>query len=289
MSAPAAQPGFLQVESLRKTYRLGRVPVPVLRGVDLSLARGEWAAILGASGSGKSTLLHLAGGLDRPDRARSGEQSHCSACGYDLTGLPKQGDRLCPECKHPFGPARPPRILFEGRDITAMGRAELDRYRAREVGFVFQFYHLLPELSVLQNVTVGSMIRHGRFGYMTHRRDAEARAGELLDAFGLSHRLRHRPAELSGGERQRVAIARALINQPKLLLADEPTGNLDRATGEAILDVLADLRARAGLTVLMVTHDERVADRADRVVRLADGRVTDGISAPAPSRALPTR
>lgn len=257
MSPSVPQPGFLEVESLCKTYRLGRVPVPVLRGVDLSLARGEWAAILGASGSGKSTLLHLAGGLDRPDRARNGQP--------------------------------PPRIVYEGRDLTAMGRAELDRYRAREVGFVFQFYHLLPELSVLQNVTVGSMIRHGRFGYMTHRRQAEARAAELLDAFGLSHRLRHRPAELSGGERQRVAIARALINQPKLLLADEPTGNLDRATGEAILDVLADLRARAGLTVLMVTHDERVADRADRVVRLADGRVTDGTAQPNPPRPVPAR
>ncbi len=257
MSDPAAQPapvsapaapthapgadGFLRVTNVRKTYRLGRVPVPVLHGVDMSLRKGEWVAILGASGSGKSTLLHLAGGLDRPDRARNG--------------------------------AAPSRIVFDGREITAMGRRELDRYRAREVGFVFQFYHLLPELSVLQNVTVGAMIRHGRVGYVKHRSQAEARAGELLNAFGLGHRLRHRPAELSGGERQRVAIARALVNSPRLLLADEPTGNLDRATGESILDALADLRARTGLTVLMVTHDERVAARADRVVRLADGRI----------------
>jgi lipoprotein-releasing system ATP-binding protein len=237
-------PGFLRVENLRKTYRLGRVPVPVLHGVDLSLSKGEWVAILGASGSGKSTLLHLAGGLDRPDRPRNGQAA--------------------------------PRIVFDGRDITAMGKGELDRYRAREVGFVFQFYHLLPELSVLQNVTVGAMIRHGRFGYLTHRKQAEARAQELLTAFGLAHRLRHRPAELSGGERQRVAIARALINEPRLLLADEPTGNLDRATGESILDALAGLRAETGLTVLMVTHDERVAERADRVVRLVDGRVAEG-------------
>ncbi len=244
-SAPAAgrrDAGFLRVENLRKTYRLGRVPVPVLHGVDLSLARGEWVAILGASGSGKSTLLHLAGGLDRPDRARNGNPA--------------------------------PTIRFDGRDITAMGKRDLDRYRAREVGFVFQFYHLLPELSVMQNVTVGAMIRHGRFGYMTQRGQAEGRARELLGAFGLDHRLRHRPTELSGGERQRVAIARALINQPRLLLADEPTGNLDRATGESILDALAGLRAETGLTVLMVTHDERVAERADRVVRLADGLVT---------------
>lgn len=156
-----------------------------------------------------------------------------------------------------------------------MDKRELDRYRAREVGFVFQFYHLLPELSVLQNVTVGAMIRHGRLGYIGQRRQAEARASELLSAFGLDHRLRHRPAELSGGERQRVAIARALINGPRLLLADEPTGNLDRTTGDAILDALADLRAGSGLTVLMVTHDERVAERADRVIRLVDGRVVE--------------
>ncbi len=240
--------GFLRVENLRKTYRLGRVPVPVLHGVDLSLRKGEWVAILGASGSGKSTLLHLAGGLDRPDRARNGNP--------------------------------PPTIHFDGRDITAMRKRDLDRYRAREVGFVFQFYHLLPELSVLQNVTVGAMIRHGRFGYMTQRGQAEGRAKELLRAFGLDHRLRHRPTELSGGERQRVAIARALINQPRLLLADEPTGNLDRATGESILDTLATLRASTGLTVLMVTHDDRVAERADRVVRLVDGRVAEETTIP---------
>jgi lipoprotein-releasing system ATP-binding protein len=274
--ATRGTPGFLRVENLRKTYRLGRVPVPVLHGVDLSLSKGEWVAILGASGSGKSTLLHLAGGLDRPDRPRANEQKACRFCGYDLAGLDRERIQSCPECNRPFGPLLPPGIFFDGRDITAMGKGELDRYRAREVGFVFQFYHLLPELSVLQNVTVGAMIRHGRFGYLTHRRQAEARAQELLTAFGLAHRLRHRPAELSGGERQRVAIARALINGPRLLLADEPTGNLDRATGESILDALAGLRAETGLTVLMVTHDERVAERADRVVRLVDGRVAEG-------------
>ena len=246
---------ILRVERLRKTYRLGRVPVPVLHGVDLSVRKGEWVAILGASGSGKSTLLHLAGGLDRPDKPKNDQ--------------------------------KPPRIVFDGREVTAMGKRELDRYRAREVGFVFQFYHLLPELSVVQNVTVGAMIRHGRFGYMGQRRQAEARAAELLGAFGLDHRLRHRPAELSGGERQRVAIARALINGPRLLLADEPTGNLDRATGDSILDALADLRARTGLTVLMVTHDDHVAERADRVVRLVDGLVagaapTSGGASPGP-------
>lgn len=242
---------MLAVHDLRKTYKLGRVLVPVLHGVDLTLHAGEWVAILGASGSGKSTLLHLAGGLDRPDRPARGSD-------------------------HPK-----PRVLFEGRELNTASKSELDRYRAREVGFVFQFYHLLPELTVLQNVTVGAMIRHGRLGYMSHRTSCEARATELLTTFGLAHRLRHRPAQLSGGERQRVAIARALINDPKMLLADEPTGNLDRTTGQAILDVLAEHRQRTNLTLLMVTHDERVAQRADRVVRLTDGRVVQGTLQPA--------
>lgn len=248
---------MLAVNNVRKTYRLGRVPVPVLHGVDLTLRRGEWVAILGASGSGKSTLLHLAGGLDRPDRAKG--------------DTPKA------------------RIVFEGRDLTASSKGELDRFRSREVGFVFQFYHLLPELNVLQNVTVGAMIRLGRFGYMAHRKEAEERATELLTGFGLGHRLRHRPAELSGGERQRVAIARALVNEPKLLLADEPTGNLDRATGDAILDAIAAHRARTGLTMLMVTHDEKVAERADRVVHLVDGRVAEGFPGGGVTRRGPGR
>ncbi len=252
----AAAP-MLSVRDVRKTYKLGRVPVPVLHGVDLALKQGEWVAILGASGSGKSTLLHLAGGLDRPDRVKG--------------GTPRA------------------RIVFEGKELTAASKGELDRFRAHEVGFVFQFYHLLPELTVLQNVTIGAMIRLGRFGYMAHRRESEARAGELLTAFGLGHRLRHRPAELSGGERQRVAIARALVNDPKLLLADEPTGNLDRATGDAILDAIAAHRARTGLTMLMVTHDEKVAERADRVVHLVDGRVAEGFPEGRVTQPLPGR
>ncbi len=241
--APASPPthgSILSVRDLRKTYKLGRVKVPVLHGVSLDVAPGESVAILGASGSGKSTLLHLAGGLDRPDKARK--------------GAPRA------------------QITFDGRDIARAGRGELDRYRARDVGFVFQFYHLLPELSVLQNVTVGAMIRYG-LGYARSRGESVAHARELLDAFGLGHRLRHRPKELSGGERQRVAIARALINRPRLLLADEPTGNLDAETGAQILDVLADLREKFGLTMLMVTHDANVAQRADRVVRLGDGLI----------------
>ena len=237
---PTADNPLVHARDLRKTYRMGRTQVPVLRGVDLDIAEREWVGILGASGSGKSTMLHLIGGLDRPDRdARRA-------------------------------------IAFDGRNLADMGAAELDRYRARTVGFVFQFYHLLPELRVIENVTVGSMIRLGRFNYRGKaRRDVVKRATELLDVFGLADRLRHRPSELSGGERQRVAIARALINRPRLLLADEPTGNLDRTTGEKIVDAIAHLRERFGLTVAMVTHDPAIAERADRVIHLTDGRFTD--------------
>ncbi len=238
-AARAGQPEMaLSARHLHKTYRLGRIRVPVLHGVDIDVAEGEVLAVLGASGSGKSTLLHLLGGLDRPDRD--------GASG---------------------GPAS---ITFRGRRVDRFGARDLDAYRSRDVGFVFQFYHLLPELTVLQNVVVGAMIRQG-LGYS--RAGATARARELLEAVGLSHRLAHRPAELSGGERQRVAIARALINAPALLLADEPTGNLDRETGRKILDMLMDLRARTRQTMVIVTHDQATAGRADRLVRLEDGRV----------------
>jgi lipoprotein-releasing system ATP-binding protein len=226
---------LIAASTLHKTYRLGRVDVPVLRGVSLDVRPGEWVAILGASGSGKSTLLHLMGGLDRPDRPSGGE------------------------------------ILFQSRPLSSMRAMELDRYRARSVGFVFQFYHLLPELTVMENVSIAAMVRHGRANYQ--RQEVVARARELLEGFGLGHRLAHRPAELSGGERQRVAIARALINAPAVLLADEPTGNLDRTTGEKILDSIATHKRATGQTIVMVTHDALVAARADRVVRLEDGRV----------------
>ena len=231
---------LVSAKNLRKTYRLGRVPVPVLRGVDLDVREGEFVAILGASGSGKSTLLHLLGGLDRPD----------------VDGV---------------GPG--PGIAFRGESVVGFGPAALDRYRNECVGFVFQFYHLLPELRVIENVVLPAMIRYGTLKYPQHEGETRARAESLLGAFGLSHRLTHRPAELSGGERQRVAIARALINNPAALLADEPTGNLDRATGEQILDSLAAFRRERGLTIAMVTHDREVAARADRVVRLVDGRL----------------
>lgn len=241
---------LLAVHNLHKTYRLGRVDVPVLRGVSLRVEPGEWVAVLGASGSGKSTLLHLLGGLDRPDSKGEGSG----------------GD-----------------IRYDGASLAEYSARRLDAFRATEVGFVFQFYHLLPELNVQENVAVGAMVKHGRFGYRRRAKEVSARAAELLDAFGLGHRLKHRPAELSGGERQRVAIARALINKPRVLLADEPTGNLDRATGEKIMDQVTRLRDDA-LTIVMVTHDPAIAARASRVVTLEDGRVVETKPAGAPTR-----
>jgi len=240
---------ILSARAIHKTYKLGRLAVPVLHGVNLDVQKGEWVTILGASGSGKSTFLHLLGGLDRPDRhVRSDQQRR---------------------------PVSAPSVKFEGRELTKMVARQLDHYRANDVGFVFQFYHLLPELSVIQNVAVGAMIKHGRIGYHMNRKSIIDRATMLLDRFGLSHRLKHRPTELSGGERQRVAIARALINEPSLLLADEPTGNLDAKTGGSILDSIFELRQDTGLTLVMVTHDERIAERSDRVIRLHDGRIVE--------------
>jgi ABC-type lipoprotein export system ATPase subunit len=226
---------LLTASDVHKTYRLGRVDVPVLRGAGLRVAEGECVAVLGASGSGKSTLLHLLGGLDRPDRGG--------------------GD-----------------VAFRGESLARFGAGDMDRYRNRSVGFVFQFYHLLPELTVLENAMAPALVR----GSGVPRAERRPRAAALLDRFGLGHRLRHRPTELSGGERQRVAIARALMNRPRVLLADEPTGNLDEHTGGDILDALMAIRDDEGLTMVMVTHDERVASRADRVVRLRDGVVELG-------------
>ncbi len=248
---------LLHAQSVHKTYRLGRVSVPVLRGASLAVEQGECVAVLGASGSGKSTLLHLLGGLDRPDR------------------LPPHRGESADAGSSPRAPTTANTISFNDRPLNSFSSIELDRYRRSRVGFVFQFYHLLPELSVLDNTLIAAMIRHGRLGW--HRNGAgtaaRKRAEQLLSRFGLSHRLKHRPVELSGGERQRVAIARALINQPRLLLADEPTGNLDQATGASILDALMDLRREHKQTMVIVTHDANTAARADRIVRLKDGVV----------------
>ncbi len=227
----------VEARDLHKSYRLGKVTLDVLRGVSFRVAEGEFISIVGASGSGKSTLLHLAGLLDRPDSGT---------------------------------------LLLEGTDTRTLSASRRNAVRRRDVGFVFQFYHLLPELNVLENVLLPAMVDETVLSW-AHRRSARRKAArEVLERMGLGERLRHRPQELSGGERQRVALARALVNRPRILLADEPTGNLDSRTGGQILDLLHDLHAKDGLTLLMVTHDPAVASRADRALHLRDGKLVEG-------------
>jgi len=212
---------------------MGATEVKVLKGVNLSVKKGEFIAIIGASGSGKSTLLHILGALDKPSN-----------------GV----------------------VKFENRDLSRFRSGQLNKFRNKMVGFVFQFYHLLDELSVLENVFLPAMTGKSIMGWFACRRQAKNRAKEVLAQMGLAERIKHKPYQLSGGERQRVAIGRALMNEPKLLLADEPTGNLDSATGNGILEVLEALN-RAGQTIVMVTHDERIAKRAGRTVTLVDGKI----------------
>ncbi|MCA9240557.1 MAG: ABC transporter ATP-binding protein [Planctomycetales bacterium] len=232
--ASAHAPTLVAAHDLYKSYRKGEYSTPVLQGVNFSVGKGEFVAIVGQSGSGKSTLLHLLGTLDKPD---AGE------------------------------------VHFEGHRIDNLRSAGKNVLRNRYFGMIFQAYHLVPELTALENVLSPEMIRCGVFEYLAKRRVLRQRAEELLEQVELSHRLRHKPRELSGGEMQRVAIARALMGQPRLLLADEPTGNLDQATGEGILELLEKLNREQGLTLVLVTHDPRIAARAHRVVSLVDGRV----------------
>jgi ABC-type lipoprotein export system ATPase subunit len=227
-NSAADVPPLVRACGISKTYALGRRKVEVLRGLDLTVESGVFLAVRGASGAGKSTLLHLVGGLDRPT----------------------QGD-----------------LWIHGRRLSEFSAAALSRFRNRKVGFVFQAYHLLPELSALENVCLPA--RMARVPAVR----AEALGRELLERVGLGERLDHRPYELSGGEQQRVAIARALINGPELVLADEPTGNLDSRTGGEIIDLLCALREEHQTTLIIATHDAQVATRAPRVVELADGRV----------------
>ena len=225
---------LLSARDLKKSFQKGKHVVSVLQGVDLDVRPGEFVAIVGQSGSGKSTLLHLLGTLDAPD---SGQ------------------------------------IRFAGQRIDTLAPAPRDALRNQSFGMVFQFYHLLPELSTLENVLIPLMISESAFGYWRRARGYRQRASRLLEMVGLSHRLSHKPRELSGGEMQRAAIARALIAQPQLLLADEPTGNLDRVTGRDILEILRSLNGEQNLTIVMVTHDNEIARQADRTVRLVEGRV----------------
>jgi len=225
---------LLSARGIRKSYRKGSAEVPVLRGVDLQVFQGELLAIIGQSGSGKSTLLHILGTLDAPDEGE---------------------------------------IHFDGRRVDGMPPLQQDSFRNQRLGMIFQFYHLLPELTTLENVLAPLMIRDSVWHYWRNRRRYRAEAERLLEMVGLSHRLKHRPRELSGGEMQRAAIARALIARPELLLADEPTGNLDRTTGGEIMRLLRSLNEHENLTIVMVTHDQSIAAAADRIVRLADGRI----------------
>jgi lipoprotein-releasing system ATP-binding protein len=225
---------LLSVRALRKRYRSGDKTLEVLRGVDFDLAAGEFVSVIGQSGSGKSTLLHLMGLLDGADGGS---------------------------------------VHLAGRRIDDLPARERDRLRNTAIGMVFQAYHLLPELTALENVLAPLMVRHGVWAWFRERAEARRRATDLLERFGLAERLHHKPRQLSGGEMQRVAIARALVGGPRLLLADEPTGNLDAESGAGILDVLAALNRSEGLSIVLVTHDASIARRADRIVRLVAGRV----------------
>jgi lipoprotein-releasing system ATP-binding protein len=239
---PGAAP-LLSAVNLHKTYRRSADRVQVLSGLDLDVYEGEFLAVIGASGSGKSTMLHLLGTLDKPDDGS---------------------------------------IYLEGRRIDNLLGEQRDALRNQTFGHIFQFYHLLPELSTIENVLMPQMIQHSLGSWLWNRRGLRRQATELLERVGLGHRLKHRPRELSGGEMQRAAIARALINRPRVLLADEPTGNLDHANGQQIIQLLRDLNRGDGLTIIMVTHNLEIVQDADRVVRLVEGRVQKEKIAPLP-------
>ena len=217
---------LLECSHVAKSYMLGKTAVPVLQDINMNIERGSWNAILGASGSGKTTLLNLLGTLEKPTEGE---------------------------------------IFFNGRKYSAMSRRESSFFRAEKIGFVFQSYQLLPELTVLENVMFAGMLCG------LSKKKAKEKALVLLEEVGLTERLKHHPNEMSGGEQQRAAIARALLNSPELLLADEPTGNLDKYNGEAILDLFKKLHSENKCTIVMITHSEKVANCADRIYQLENG------------------
>ena len=225
---PNSTKALIRIVDLHKSYYDGETELPVLQGIDFEVNMSELLAVIGASGVGKSTLLHIIGTLDRPTAGS---------------------------------------VLYGEQDIFTWQDTELARFRNKEIGFVFQFHHLLPEFTALENVAMGALIA------TPNNKAVYDEAASLLDYVGLSERLSHYPSQLSGGERQRVAIARALINKPKVVLADEPTGNLDRRNSEAILELLWDLNSKSGQTFVIVTHNQELAQKVDRVVQLVDGKV----------------
>ncbi len=232
MNSAAVSPIVLEAQGVYKSFTDGKSHVDVIKGLSLQVHQGEFVSIVGSSGSGKSTLLHILGGLDLPTK-----------------GI----------------------VNLNGKRFDTLGEAERGFLRNEHLGFVYQFHHLLPEFTALENVAMPLMLRKD-----AEFKKVKKRAEYLLERVGLSHRLTHQPGELSGGERQRVALARALVTQPKLMLADEPTGNLDRKTAMSIFDLLRELREEFNMAMLIVTHDEQLAKSADRILHMQDGVWVEG-------------
>ena len=219
---------MITVVNLHKSFPMGDQTLPVLKGIDLTISRGELIAVVGASGAGKSTMLHILGLLDRPTSGT---------------------------------------VSFEGQDLFQMSEASQAEFRNKRIGFVFQFHHLLPEFTALENACMPALIQR------RHPDDVRAEAVAILNEVGLGARLHHKPGELSGGEQQRVAVARALLQKPDLVLADEPTGNLDTQTGEALFSLMRDLNKGRGTTFVIVTHNDKLSSQADRIVHMQDGQI----------------
>ncbi|MDZ4711474.1 MAG: ABC transporter ATP-binding protein [bacterium] len=223
---PVSKEVLIEITNVKKSYKVSKTnKLHVLKGITLDIYREDISAIVGKSGAGKSTLLHILGTLDKPDSGK---------------------------------------ILFEGKDVFELKEKQISEFRSNEIGFIFQFHHLLPEFTAMENVMIASMI---------HGEPDKSKAEEMLTEVGLKDRMNHKPSELSGGEAQRVAIARALINSPRLILADEPTGNLDSENADAIIELIFGLRKKYKQTFLIVTHNEEFAKSCDSIIHLQDGKV----------------